>query len=354
MNEKKIAFIICVNDEQEYFESRYYLDRLIIPDEYEKDVLVIQDAPSMTAGYNAGMQSSDAKYKVYMHQDVFIKNPHFIEEMLEVFHSDNNIGMMGMVGCSTLGKDAVAVTAWDKGKIEDNCVQSKLTNSKEDGICSQVQAVDGLLLATQYDIPWREDLFDGWDFYDISQCMEFRKWGYKVVVPYQTEAWCYHDNAYSKMQKYEYYRELFINEYADIGGFFFRKRRPELLAYEWAKELARKEVAELFEMGRKTQLRELFEKPENQGFLYLREYEAIVWIDRMEELHQSQIRFWKPEDNLEQLLYKFRLLKFALKRIEYKTGQIVEEKNFLEENYSSYAVIGVSKWYIKDINSSLL
>ena len=31
----------------------------------------------------------------------------------------------------------------------------------------EVEGVDGLLMATQYDIPWREDLFDGWDFYDL-------------------------------------------------------------------------------------------------------------------------------------------------------------------------------------------
>ena len=36
-----------------------------------------------------------------------------------------------------------------------------------------VAAADGLLLATQYDIDWREDLFENWHFYDISQCMEF-------------------------------------------------------------------------------------------------------------------------------------------------------------------------------------
>ena len=27
-----------------------------------------------------------------------------------------------------------------------------------------VECIDGLLMATQYDVPWREDLFDGFDF----------------------------------------------------------------------------------------------------------------------------------------------------------------------------------------------
>ena len=72
MNHKKITFILCVNDDTEFSECRFYLDRLILPEGFEKDIITIEEAPSMTAGYNAGMQSSDAKYKVYLHQDVFI------------------------------------------------------------------------------------------------------------------------------------------------------------------------------------------------------------------------------------------------------------------------------------------
>lgn len=67
LNDKQIVFITCVNDDEEYAECRYYLDRLYVPDGYSTDVISIKEAPSMTAGYNAGMKSSDAKYKVYLH-----------------------------------------------------------------------------------------------------------------------------------------------------------------------------------------------------------------------------------------------------------------------------------------------
>ena len=49
-----------------------------------------------------------------------------------------------------------------------------------------VEAIDGLIMITQYDIPWREDLFQKWDFYDVSQSMEFIRHGYKVAVPCMT------------------------------------------------------------------------------------------------------------------------------------------------------------------------
>ena len=52
----------------------------------------------MCAGYNEAMQSSDAKYKIYMHQDVFIKDTEFLDKIIQIFKEDSEIGMIGMVG----------------------------------------------------------------------------------------------------------------------------------------------------------------------------------------------------------------------------------------------------------------
>lgn len=65
-----IAFIICVNNELYFEECKYYIERLKVPAGYDIDVIGIWEADSMCAAYNLGMRSSDAKYKVYMHQDV--------------------------------------------------------------------------------------------------------------------------------------------------------------------------------------------------------------------------------------------------------------------------------------------
>lgn len=81
-DKQKIAFIICVNDETEYEECRYYIEGLNVPDQYSVDIISIREAPFMTAGYNCAMRDSDAKYKVYLHQDVFIKEKDFISHIL--------------------------------------------------------------------------------------------------------------------------------------------------------------------------------------------------------------------------------------------------------------------------------
>ena len=98
LDDHKVAFITCVNDEAEYAECRYYLDRLQIPAGYTVEIMSIREATSMTAGYQAAMKDSDAKYKIYLHQDVFIINRRFIEEMLAVFIRDEKIGMLGVIG----------------------------------------------------------------------------------------------------------------------------------------------------------------------------------------------------------------------------------------------------------------
>ena len=59
----------------------------------------------------------------------------------------------------------------------------------------EVQAIDGMLMVTKDDVPWREDLFDGWDFYDSSQSFEFTRRGYKIVVPEQKKPWCAHEES---------------------------------------------------------------------------------------------------------------------------------------------------------------
>ena len=56
----------------------------------------------MCAGYNAAMRDSDAKIKIYMHQDVFIADKDFLLKLLEIFDSDSHIGMVGMVGALRL------------------------------------------------------------------------------------------------------------------------------------------------------------------------------------------------------------------------------------------------------------
>lgn len=216
MNDKMFCFIICSNDSLYTQECLYYINRLNVPEGYEVDVLTVEDAHSMTAGYNEAMSCSEAKYKVYLHQDVFIIYSDFIQDCLNIFQSDAKIGMIGNVGVE---KMPVSGIMWDGERFgqvyEQHNYETVLwfNDIKNGKSCMEVQAIDGFLMVTQYDVPWREDLFDKWDFYDCSQSMEFIKHGYKVVVPKMDEPWCVHDCGFVSLGNYEEERRKFVEEY---------------------------------------------------------------------------------------------------------------------------------------------
>lgn len=219
MDERKICFIACVNNDRYEREMLKYINHLETPEGYAVEYLSIREAKSMASGYNEGMNSSDAKYKVYLHQDVFIVNPHFIRDMLEIF-MDGAIGMLGMVGAPVMPENAIMWNGPRVGKIYFSCIYRSMYSDlgRIDGKYCEVEAVDGLLIATQYDLPWREDLFKGWDFYDVSQSREFIEKGYKVVVPRQEQPWCIHDDGFNNMNNYYQTRKIFRQNYTLRDG----------------------------------------------------------------------------------------------------------------------------------------
>jgi hypothetical protein len=69
-------------------------------------------------------------------------------------------------------------------------------------------------MATQYDLPWREDLFDGWHYYDLSQAQEFRRAGYQVGVFPQGKPWCLHRHGpVISFNGWDHYRRIFVKHY---------------------------------------------------------------------------------------------------------------------------------------------
>ena len=63
MDEHKICFVMCVNDDAYAAEAVWYIRRLKIPDGYCVEWQCVKGAVSMTAGYNEAMKNSDARYK---------------------------------------------------------------------------------------------------------------------------------------------------------------------------------------------------------------------------------------------------------------------------------------------------
>ncbi len=214
MNISEICFISAVNDIERYNRSLFTWQNLEVPAGFVVNSLIVQDASSMAEAYQIGMESSKAKYKIYVHQDVEILQSNFLQVMVDMFRSDKRIGLAGVVGSKNIPSSAV----WWEGNLvgmicddHSGIMKNYLYEHSEETI--EVAAVDGLIMMTQYDIPWRKDIFNKWHFYDLSQCMEFKKVGYNIVVLPQTYPGVIHYCGQNAMIGYNEERMKFIREY---------------------------------------------------------------------------------------------------------------------------------------------
>lgn len=214
----KIAFITCVNSEDWYSECLLYLRHLTMPQGMVAEYVPIRGASSMASGYNEGLRRSNARYKVYLHQDTLVVNKNLVGDLIALF-SDDSIGAVGVIGCRNLPRSGVW---WDGmrtyGRVLHACEPESVVDSvcmEPEGSYMEVEAVDGLFIATQYDVPWREDIFTGWHLYDASICKEVQRCGKRVVVPNQSEDfWCIHCPKEKPLAAdYKDYRKAFVLEY---------------------------------------------------------------------------------------------------------------------------------------------
>jgi hypothetical protein len=175
------------------------------------DNKILKNINSITQGYNQAMHMSNAKYKIYLHQDVNILNKNFLIDILYLFKKFPNLGLLGVLGAKQLPPNGVW---WEAEKSYGKVYYfDQIINCIEIGAeFESVQAIDGMIMITQYDLPWREDLLTGWHFYDASQSLEFIKAGYSVGVPRQIEPWCAH-NCTSKMLPFQIYQKVFMRDY---------------------------------------------------------------------------------------------------------------------------------------------
>ncbi|PYE87935.1 glycosyltransferase family protein [Bacillus sp. 196mf] len=217
-----ILFITCVNDREMYQLCVNHILDLDIPDSYTIQLLPIFNAKSMASGYNQALKYK-AKYKIYLHQDTFIQYQQFLIKILELFNNNNKLGLIGVLGCKKIPTSGIW---WDSeflaGKLIDHVKNERRERNFQTDVDYALnkdilfaQSIDGVLMATQYDLPWREDLFDGFHFYDVSQSLEFQKSGYLVGIPYQDTCWCNHFNnvPHYNSKDYEKYRSLFLKNY---------------------------------------------------------------------------------------------------------------------------------------------
>lgn len=331
VQENKIAVITCVNDETKYAECMYYIHRLHIPSGYELEVIPVYGATSMAAGYNKAMHASDAKYKIYIHQDAYILDQDYLYYTLHTFEENKRIGLLGICGVKDVQKSGVYYSVMDEGKLYSNEEVLLTGNGKYKYPENRtVFAIDGFCMMTQYDLAWREDIFDGWDFYDISQSVEFHKAGYEVVVPYQDDIWIMHDCDYPKLKNYEKYKDIFL-AYNMQNNATCEDKEQDLLVFDDKKAKEVQTYIKTFDG--------LFLKDKKKAFESIAQVVAKD-IQESEFFYvQSSGRIWEEENKygidvflmnctcFKDIVHTYKRYEYAIRRVEFPW----EESNSLKE-----------------------
>ena len=136
MDGRKFEVIIHATDAAACQRLIQSLEAVDVPEGYSAAIQPVTGDEKFFA-YNAAMQASDAKYKIYLDEQAVVTDANFLHELLKIFR-DESIGA--------------------------------------------VEVADGIFFATQYDLPWREDLFADDSFGGRAQCVEFKRAGFKVVI----------------------------------------------------------------------------------------------------------------------------------------------------------------------------
>lgn len=323
MRNRKIACIICVNDETYYKECLFYISRLCLPEGFELEVYPVRDAASIYQGYQQAMAQSDAEYKVYMHQDVFLIDRDILTDMISLFERHPRAGLAGVLGAGSVSKDRRFYRSWDLGNVV-GCSEKKAFQNQLD--CSERQAavLDGMFLMTSKDLPWRQDALGGWDFYDISLSLEFQKAGYEIWIPQQPKPRCIHDCGYLNLTAYDEAWQAFLKVYRenlpDYGGQSPVYPQEYQERFQLMMEIQEQWKALLF-LGEAQKVREMLKKLEDERFF---DTETAVLKNILEILEQESKEgvaapqgFLYDCGSFAQAYQKYLRVKFWLRRKKY-------------------------------------
>jgi hypothetical protein len=207
-----MAFITCVNDQVQYQTCVRYIDGLQIPPGHTVEKIAVLGAKSMAEGYQQAIEASTARYKIYVHQDVYLVHRGLLSELLNLFGTYPRLGMVGVIGTTqlpTTGIWWVDNASYSYGRVwvyvtlakmlrgislAPSAHQRRLRFMRLQSFVGDyipAVAVDGLLMATQYDVPW-VDPVGGFMLYDQVQSLEFIKVGLEVGIARQEAVWCLH------------------------------------------------------------------------------------------------------------------------------------------------------------------
>ena len=192
MNEKGIAILVWKRNEEHYANCIEGLRQLQYPAGYEVQVYTLTDQDTFTKQCSSVLAESDAKYKIYLSDEMRITALTFVQDMLNIF-ADRTIGMIGFFGSAEMPLSANIMDASHKyGSVfmpADGALEEMRFGEGTADAVADVRAILPSLFVTQNDLPWDAD-YTGQYYAVQEQCRNFTRRGYRVVVPIVETPFC--------------------------------------------------------------------------------------------------------------------------------------------------------------------
>lgn len=205
-----LAFITAVQNDEQYRICQRCLDALQVPSGYTVETLAVYGGGSIPECYQAAMEASTARYKIYLHVDAYVVHKGLIPELLHLFRTYPALGLVGVVGATSLPRSGIFWIdnfANCYGRVWQNSAPGFPASLFERAASKQpnlvrfrsfvgdylpAAVVDGFFVATQYDIPWTHPEFGFEGPWDHVQALEFIKAGFEVGIARQEAMWAFH------------------------------------------------------------------------------------------------------------------------------------------------------------------
>lgn len=204
----KMDFVICYSNENSVQKCVQCISNLKKPDDFDIDIITIGEADNLAEAYNAVVEETDSKYRIYIQENVYITNPNFIFDCLREFE-DEKVGMLGIIGGNF--DSSIQKGEWNAGSV-DICNSNRTQRIVFNSNSQIVDSVNCILMVTQYDFPW-----DNSQFLDIAGSRKFREAGLEIKIPEQKEPWAIYEYGASEYDRLDIYTNDLGAGCVDLG-----------------------------------------------------------------------------------------------------------------------------------------
>ena len=216
--EKKIAVIVRKSSEEWYGCCMESLERMEWPQGYAVEAFTLDAAKPYAAQVNEILTETDAKYKVYINDEMCVVHPQMVLEMMTIFQ-DESIGMVGFLGSASLPvSGSVMDSPYKRGAVLMPTQEgfSELRFGDSMGKAADVRFLLPSLFATQRDLPWDES-YEKQYYAVLAQCCAMEEADTRIIVSSPVEPWC----AYRR-------KSVFFDACEADRKTFFGRRHPYL------------------------------------------------------------------------------------------------------------------------------